>query len=593
MKQFASFGLDTTNECLWREGEQIALAPKPFAVLRYLVENRGRLITHDELLDALWPEVYVQPQVLRTYMLELRKLLGDDPAEPRFIQTVPKRGYCFVAAVSEAPDEAAGAATDGAPAIRAALVDRVNEMAFLKSQAEAAKRGQRRLVFVKGEAGIGKTALLDVFAGAAAREFAATVARGQCVQGVGRSEDYYPVKEALSQLCASARGEEARRTLSAVAPQWLPEQCRAPGWSATQQNERAPGDLCGALEQLAAAQPVVLVFDDVQWADEATLNLISALARRRAAARLLVVAAYRPRDLDTAHPLKELKQDLLMRRLGAELTLEPLERMAMGQLLRRELGQEELPPGLEEFIHRRSEGNPLFAIAILEHLIAEGALARRGGDAAGPWEQRARFQDGEAGVPAELAQLIGLEIERLAPADQRLLEAASLIDVAFPAWAVAAALEMDPAEAEEACDALARRVYFLHRCGQDELPDGDSSAFYVFAHSLYREVLYERQSAARRARRHVRIAERLGSLFAGREGAVAREMAQHYEAAGAWQRACEALCAAARNALERGSADEAAELLDRARRLAANLSGEGRAAAELAIDGELAAREGL
>ncbi|MGA8907273.1 MAG: winged helix-turn-helix domain-containing protein, partial [Acidobacteriaceae bacterium] len=106
MKQFGAFRLDTANECLWRDSVQIALAPRPFMVLRYLVEHPGRLITHDELLDALWPETYVQPQVLRTYMLELRKLLGDDAAEPRFIQTLPKRGYCFVAAVSDRLEQA-------------------------------------------------------------------------------------------------------------------------------------------------------------------------------------------------------------------------------------------------------------------------------------------------------------------------------------------------------------------------------------------------------------------------------------------------------------------------------------------------------
>src|SRR5580692_9529358 len=101
MKYFDSFGLDTANECLWREGARIPLAPKPFAVLRYLVENPNRLVTHDELLDALWPETYVQPQVLRTYVLELRRVLGDDARQPRFIETLPKRGYRFMALVTE------------------------------------------------------------------------------------------------------------------------------------------------------------------------------------------------------------------------------------------------------------------------------------------------------------------------------------------------------------------------------------------------------------------------------------------------------------------------------------------------------------
>jgi len=594
MKQFESFGLDISNQCLWRNGEQIALAPKPFAVLRYLVENPGRLITHDELLDALWPEIYVQPQVLRTYMLELRKLLGDDPAKPRFIQTLPKRGYCFVAPVAESPAPASASAQTTQSA---SIVDRVDEMAFLHGQGECAARGQRSVVFVTGEAGIGKTALIDAFSRQAAAELGAMVVRGQCVQGVGRAEDYYPVKEALIHLCAGESGDAARRTLAGLAPHWLPEQCRQqspnpsgnPPPSGRLPGGRLPGDLCSALEQLAAAKPLILVFDDLHWADDSTLNLISAVARRRAPAKLMVLAAYRPRDLDTKHPLKELKQDLLTHRLCSELALAPLERTALSQLLSRELGQESLPSGLVEFVHGRSEGNPLFAIAILEHLIAARALARPAGDPAAPWEQSAPFLDPEAGVPAELAQLIELEIERLAPEDQRLLEAASLIDVAFPAWAVAAALERDPAEAEEACDALARSLYFLHRAGQDDLPDGTSSAFYVFAHSLYREVLYRRQSSSRRAARHVRIAARLADLFEGREGIVAREMAMHYEAAGAWQPAADALRSAARHALSRRAPAEAAELLDRALALAANLGAPARAAAESKIQSELIA----
>src|ERR1700678_2447046 len=108
MKQFGCFQLDIKNECLWQNGVQIGLTPKPFAVLRYLVENPQRLATHDELLEALWPETYVQPQVLRTYVLELRKLLGDDAGNARFIETVPKRAYRFIAALAESSQSVAG-----------------------------------------------------------------------------------------------------------------------------------------------------------------------------------------------------------------------------------------------------------------------------------------------------------------------------------------------------------------------------------------------------------------------------------------------------------------------------------------------------
>ena len=188
------------------------------------------------------------------------------------------------------------------------------------------------------------------------------------------------------------------------------------------------------------------------------------------------------------------------------------------------------------------------------------------------WRQDAPFPEIESGVPDELSQMIELEIACLGMPDQRLLEAASLMSVAFPAWAVAAALEEDAADIEEACDELARRLYFVRRAGQDELPDGTRSAFYAFAHGLYREVLYQRQSAARRARRHTRIAERLAQLFAGREVNVAQEMAMHYEAAGNWLRAAEVLCSAARHANQRGAHSEAAAAYQQAMRLAENLA---------------------
>src|ERR1700757_2586977 len=103
MKAFGPFRLDPVNQCLWRGETRITLTPKVFAVLRHLVDHPGRLVTQEELLEAIWPETYVQPEILRKYILELRKALGDDPKTPRFIETLPKRGYRFLAALQEAP----------------------------------------------------------------------------------------------------------------------------------------------------------------------------------------------------------------------------------------------------------------------------------------------------------------------------------------------------------------------------------------------------------------------------------------------------------------------------------------------------------
>jgi TolB-like protein/DNA-binding winged helix-turn-helix (wHTH) protein len=108
MKAFHSFRLDATNQCLWRDGVRVAIPPKAYDVLRYLVENPGRLVTQDELLEAVWPETYVNPEILRKYILDIRKILGDRHDKPEFIETVTKRGYRFVAPVTEeAPPELA------------------------------------------------------------------------------------------------------------------------------------------------------------------------------------------------------------------------------------------------------------------------------------------------------------------------------------------------------------------------------------------------------------------------------------------------------------------------------------------------------
>src|ERR1700747_2376997 len=101
MKCFQSFRLDTADHCLWRGQERMSIPPKAFDVLRYLVENPVRLVTQDELLEKLWPETYVNPEAIRKYILDIRKILGDRPDKPEFIETVTKRGYRFIAPVTD------------------------------------------------------------------------------------------------------------------------------------------------------------------------------------------------------------------------------------------------------------------------------------------------------------------------------------------------------------------------------------------------------------------------------------------------------------------------------------------------------------
>jgi predicted ATPase len=284
------------------------------------------------------------------------------------------------------------------------------------------------------------------------------------------------------------------------------------------------------------------------------------------------------------HPLKRLKQDLVTHKLCTDVALRPLERDAVREYLAQELKQETLPKGLPSFVHQHSEGNPLFMIAMLEHLVVQGFLRQD----SGVWQLRSSLAEIDMGVPTALSEMIEMQIDRLDAADQRLLEAASLIGVVFPAWAAAAALDGDLEDIEAQYETLARRLHFLHPAGHDELPDGTQSAFYVFAHGLYREVLRARQSPARRAKRHLRVAEKLEKLFAGREMDVSSELALHFEAAAEWARAAQALCTVAGNALRRGARDEGVKSTERALQLLENLSEPDREPAEKRIRQQIA-----
>ena len=384
MKAFGPFRLDPVNQCLWRGETRITLTPKVFAVLRYLIDHPGRLVTQEELLEAIWPETYVQPEILRKYILELRKALGDDPKSPRFIETLPKRGYRFVAALQEEsfmPPE-------GGPA---APVGRERELVELDSHLRKTLQGHRQLVLVTGEAGVGKSTLLDAFEQRLGGHENMRIARGQCVEGFGGKEAYYPILDAFGHLVRGPGAEGTIQILASQAPTWLiqfPSLLQPEQRDALQREilgatrERMVREICEALESMTAKNPLALILEDLHWVDPSTLDLISALARRRGPAKLLVLGTYRPVDVILLQsPLKGLRQDLVMHKLcfgncvGAP---------ARSRMLRDYLAEEfpGLPVSLAELVHRHSEGNPLFMTAIVSDLVKSGLLA----EAEGSWK---------------------------------------------------------------------------------------------------------------------------------------------------------------------------------------------------------------
>ena len=290
MPDFPPFRLDPSNQCLWRlreaaPDERILLPPKAFAVLRYLVAHAGQLVTQDELLEAVWPETHVQPEVLKSRIFEVRSALGDRPKTPRFIETLPRRGYRFIATVHDAP---AAAPAVPVPPADGHLVGRAGMLETLRTCLHRAVHGQRQLVFVTGEPGMGKTALVDAFQQQATGAVPGLrVAYGQCLEGYGGMEAYYPMLEALGELCRGAGGDAVVATLATHAPTWLvqfPALVTREYRDTLQQEllgttrERMLREIAEMLETLTVARPLLLVLEDLQWVDPATVDLLAALA---------------------------------------------------------------------------------------------------------------------------------------------------------------------------------------------------------------------------------------------------------------------------------------------------------------------------
>src|SRR5262249_42035463 len=192
--------------------------------------------------------------------------------------------------------------------------------------------GQRHIVLVTGEVGIGKTAFVQAFLDSVAkRETGTRFARGQCVEQYGAGEPYMPVLDALSRLGQAPGGERVVEVLRQFAPMWLAQMPAlvTPAERARLQNEtqgvtqqRMLREMAQALEAFTAESPLVLVLEDLHWSDCSTLELISAIARRQESARLLIIGTYRPVEmLAGENPLRTMKEELELHHYCDELSL--------------------------------------------------------------------------------------------------------------------------------------------------------------------------------------------------------------------------------------------------------------------------------
>lgn len=552
----------------------IKLRPKAFAVLNHLVGHPGQLVTKEELLNVVWPETFVGEAVLKVTIRQLRDALDDDPKSPVFIETAHRRGYRFIGQLRASEQvraqdpEIGGERANVVLPLRAVrtleVVGRDEALSQMRSWLQKMNNGERQIVFVTGEAGIGKTALVDTFVQSIASEANIRISRGQCLEHYGTSEAYLPVLEAVTRLCRENR--QLIDVLRAHAPMWL---LQMPSLLSGSDREALSREVSGAtrermlreigetLEALTADAPLLLILEDLHWSDYSTLDLISYLASQRQSAQLMLIGTYRTVELVlSGHPLKGVQRELRAKQQCQELSLEYLSENQVIEYLSIRFPSNRFPAELAALIHERTEGNPLFLVNVVDYLLAEGSIIETDKQ----WELNAKLEELEVGVPENIRQMITKQITRLSMEDQQVLEAASISGMTFSALAIASALREDAIEVEGRCEELARRNCFLRERGVGEFPDGTVSARYGFIHSLYVNTLYERIPAARRAKLHKDMAERGEIIYGDHVGEIATELAMHFEQGHDYRRAAKYLQKAADKATRRFAYREAVGL---------------------------------
>ena len=578
---FGQFRLDLTNECLWRGTRAISLRPKAFAVLKILIENPGQLVSKEKVLDTVWPGTFVGDAVLKDNIRQLREALDDDAASPTYIETAHRRGYRFIGKTFEAAPGTTSskavpisAVSSKIPASRSSateirLLGREAELANLRGWLDRALAGDRQVVFVTGEAGIGKTTLVQAFVEEADEVPDIRVARGQCLERYGAGEAYLPLLDAFSRLCRSHGGDQVVNLLRNQAPTWLaqmlslvPPSDRASLQSLTMgaTRERMLREMAEAIETLSSETPLLLVLEDLHWSDYSTLDLVSYLARRRDPARLMVIGTYRPVDVIVAdHPLKGVKRELQAHGLCRELALECLSEEVVAEYLSARFPRHQFPARLRQTVYRRTEGTPLFMVNLVEYLADQKAIVEEQGS----WKLCADLSEVERDVPSNLRELIQKQIERLSPDERTVLEAASVAGMECSSVAIAAGLENTAEWVEEHCEELARRHQFLSPAWLVELPDGTVTPRHRFIHVLYRDVPYRLMPPMRRSQIHQRIAQRGIAIYGDSASEIAAELAMHFEQSRDWPRALEYLLQAAERAATRSAHHEAIDLANR------------------------------
>ncbi len=410
---------------------------------------------------------------------------------------------------------------DTAPAF--GFAGRVDELESLQMTWKETVEGARRVVLVSGEPGIGKTRLISELV-RHAYDSGTTVLWGRCDEELG--VPFEPFAEALRHYTHVVPPERLRAELGPLGGELtrvLPELAgRVPGLAAPivadpeTERHRLFEAVCDLLSEMSHAAPVVLVLDDIHWADKPSLLLLRHLLRAATPMRLLVLATYRDTDLDRTHPLSDVLAQLRREPGVTRLDLVGLDQSEVVALLESAAGHDLDEPGLglARALQQETEGNPFFVGEVLRHLAESGSIVQRDGQ----WTSDRTLAD--VGIPEGIREVIGRRLSRLSDAANRALALGAVIGAEFDLATIEGA---GGPKGDELFDALDEAV--RHSIVR-EVPGAVGR--YAFAHALMRSALYEELTTNRRVRMHWQIANAVEQRYQNRLDAHLSVLAHHF-----------------------------------------------------------------
>jgi predicted ATPase/predicted Ser/Thr protein kinase len=406
--------------------------------------------------------------------------------------------------------------------LRTKLVGRDSELRELKSSLELAAGGSGQVVLVEGEPGIGKSRLIQE-AQLYARIRGFTVLTGRCYE----QETGIPYLPFIEQFAGRFSGMDRADVLDELgdaAPEFVtlvpevrktaPDIAPSIPLEPAQERLRLFASVSEVLTRLSRRNPVVLILEDLHWADAASLRLFQHLARSLRGERAAVLGSYRDVEVERGHPLGDTLREMNRERLFNRLSLRRLPREGVGTMVRSMFEVERVSDEFLDLLYRETEGNPFFVEEVMKALVEEGALYREDGR----WQRK---EIAEIDIPQSIREVIGRRLEHISEPCGRALSLAAVIGRRFGFETLQAAGELPE---EDLLNALEEAI-------QAQLVREESAAGeveYDFVHALIREVLYERLSLRRRMTLHQKIGEALERLYAGRLDRVVEDLAHHF-----------------------------------------------------------------